>query len=87
LTTYSLCVLLKIHKVFFSSKGREMIMAIVTLDALGLKCPQLFLKIAAAFEDLNAGNILEVLAGSPTFETDVHRWCERGKKNTPLDKI
>ena len=43
-------------------------MATVKLNALGLKCPQPVLKIAAAFEDLKAGNILEVLAVVPPLK-------------------
>ena len=55
-------------------------MATVKLDALGLKCPQPVLKIAATSADLKEGDTLEVLADCPTFEKDVRLWCERVKK-------
>ena len=55
-------------------------MATINLDALGLKCPQPVLKIAAKSAELNSGDVLEVLADCPTFEKDVRQWCERTKK-------
>ena len=55
-------------------------MAMQTLDALGLKCPQPVLKIAAKSVELKPGDILEVLADCPTFEKDVRAWAERVKK-------
>jgi tRNA 2-thiouridine synthesizing protein A len=55
-------------------------MATVQLDALGLKCPQPILKIAAKVPELTQGDILEVSGDCPTFEDDVRKWCERMKK-------
>jgi tRNA 2-thiouridine synthesizing protein A len=55
-------------------------MATVNLDALGLKCPQPLLKIAAKSAELKSGDILEVVADCPTFEKDVRLWCKRTKK-------
>lgn len=55
-------------------------MATETIDALGLKCPQPILKIAAKAPDLKEGDVLEVLADCPTFENDVKTYCERMKK-------
>ena len=55
-------------------------MATITLDALGLKCPQPVLKIAAKSAEISNGDTLEVLADCPTFEKDVRLWCERTKK-------
>lgn len=55
-------------------------MATVNLDALGLKCPQPVLKIAAKSAELKTGELLEVTADCPTFEKDVRQWCERAKK-------
>ena len=55
-------------------------MATEVLDALGLKCPQPVLKIAAKAPDLNPGDVMEVLADCPTFEKDVNTWCDRMKK-------
>ena len=55
-------------------------MATVNLDALGLKCPQPVLKIAAKSSELKSGDLLEVVADCPTFEKDIRHWCERTKK-------
>lgn len=55
-------------------------MAVVTLDTLGLKCPQPVLKIAVKAPDMKQGDILEVWGNCPTFEKDVRVWCERLKK-------
>ena len=55
-------------------------MANVQLDALGLKCPQPILKIAAKVPELTQGDILEGSGDCPTFEDDVRKWCERMKK-------
>jgi tRNA 2-thiouridine synthesizing protein A len=55
-------------------------MAQVMIDAVGLKCPQPVLKVAAKSPDMNSGDILEVVADCPTFEKDLRTWCERMKK-------
>ena len=55
-------------------------MAVKILDTLGLKCPQLVLKIAVIAPDMKPGDILEVLGDCPTFEKDIRIWCERLKK-------
>jgi len=55
-------------------------MATIKLDALGLKCPQPVLKIAAKAAEMLNDDILEVLADCPTFEKDVRLWCGRTKK-------
>ena len=55
-------------------------MAVVILDAIGVKCPQPILKIAAKSTEMNSGDVLEVLGDCPTFEHDVRAWCERMKK-------
>jgi TusA-related sulfurtransferase len=55
-------------------------MAVVVLDAKGLRCPQPVLKIAAKVPELKPGDILEVVADCPTFEQDVRQWCEKMKK-------
>ena len=52
-------------------------MATEKLDALGLKCPQPILKVAALLPNLNAGDILEVEADCPSFPNDVKAWCQR----------
>jgi len=55
-------------------------MAIQTIDAKGLKCPQPTLKITAAAVRMNPGDVLEVIGDCPTFESDVRDWCARSKK-------
>ena len=55
-------------------------MAIVKLDAKGLRCPQPILKIAAMIPRLAPGDILEVEADCATFGADVRKWCDRMKK-------
>ena len=55
-------------------------MAVQTLNAVGLKCPQPVLKIAAKSPEMVAGDILEIVADCPTFEKDARAWCERLKK-------
>jgi tRNA 2-thiouridine synthesizing protein A len=55
-------------------------MATIRLDAVGLRCPQPVLKIAAKMPEMSSGDILEVLGDCPTFEEDVRKWCERMKK-------
>ena len=55
-------------------------MAVVKLDAKGLRCPQPILKIATMIPKLAPGDILEVEADCATFEVDVRKWCDRMKK-------
>ena len=55
-------------------------MATHTLDALGLKCPQPILKVAAKAKELQPGDMLEVLADCPSFPKDVEAWCTRMNK-------
>ncbi len=55
-------------------------MATVKLDAMGLRCPQPILKIAAKLPEMHDGDVLEVSGDCPTFEQDVRKWCERMRK-------
>ena len=55
-------------------------MALVKLDARGLRCPNPILKIAAMIPQLAEGDILEVSADCDCFEGDVRGWCERMNK-------
>jgi len=55
-------------------------MATKVIDARGLKCPQPQLKMLAESRSMNKGDIVEVVADCPTFETDVRQWCQRTKK-------
>ncbi len=56
-------------------------MATVNLDAMGLKCPQPVLKIAAISAQMNPGDVLEVTGDCSTFERDIRTWCQRMKKD------
>lgn len=55
-------------------------MATQQIDAIGLKCPQPVLKMAAKVPEMKPGDLLEVVADCPTFEKDVKTWCDRMKK-------
>lgn len=55
-------------------------MAVILIDANGLKCPQPVLKVAAKAPEMKPGDVLEVLADCPTFSKDITMWCERFKK-------
>jgi tRNA 2-thiouridine synthesizing protein A len=55
-------------------------MAVQSLDARGLKCPQPTLKITALAVKMKSGDILEAVADCETFEKDVRDWCGRTKK-------
>ena len=55
-------------------------MAVTTLDAKGLKCPQPTLKVTVLATKMKAGDILEVVADCSTFEKDIRDWCARSKK-------
>lgn len=55
-------------------------MAVVKLDATGLRCPQPVLKITTKSPELQPGDVLEVSGDCPTFEADVRKWCERMKR-------
>ena len=55
-------------------------MAVTTLDAKGLKCPQPTLKVTIMATKMKPGDVLEVVADCPTFENDIKDWCTRSKK-------
>jgi tRNA 2-thiouridine synthesizing protein A len=55
-------------------------MATTRIDALGLRCPQPVLKVAAKMPEMAKGDTLEVLGDCPTFEEDIRKWCDRMKK-------
>ncbi|MGC4122526.1 MAG: sulfurtransferase TusA family protein [Myxococcales bacterium] len=50
------------------------------LNALGMKCPQPVLKVAALVPQMAPGDTLKVSGNCPTFEADVRKWAERMKK-------
>ncbi|KAF0221564.1 MAG: hypothetical protein FD174_333 [Geobacteraceae bacterium] len=55
-------------------------MAVTTLDAKGLKCPQPTLKVTIMATKMKPGDVLEVVADCQTFENDIKDWCSRSKK-------
>lgn len=55
-------------------------MAVILLDVKGAKCPRPTLEMTIKIKDLKDGDILEVIADCPTFESDVKKWSERMKK-------
>ena len=55
-------------------------MANKTLDALGLKCPQPILKVAAEARTMESGDILEIKADCHSFPNDIKAWCEKTGK-------
>lgn len=50
------------------------------LDLRGLKCPQPTLKMTMAIHQYKKGDMLEVLADCPTFESDLKSWSQRTRK-------
>ena len=55
-------------------------MATEKLNALGLKCPQPILKVAAMLPQLNPGDTLEIEADCPSFPNDIKAWCQKTGK-------
>ena len=55
-------------------------MAIVVLDAVGLKCPQPVLKLATKALEMAPGDVLEIIGDCSTFEYDVRNCCKRLNK-------
>ena len=55
-------------------------MAVHTIDARGLKCPQPTLKLSAMVAKAKTGDLVEITADCPTFEKDVKDWCTRTKR-------
>ena len=62
-------------------------MATRFIDARGLKCPLPALKIQSEGLAMKSGEILEVLADCPTFETDARRLCDALKKALLFVKV
>ncbi len=48
-----------------------------TLDARGLSCPGPLMKLKASIDEMEAGQILKVLASDPGFYEDIKQWCKR----------
>jgi peroxiredoxin family protein/TusA-related sulfurtransferase/rhodanese-related sulfurtransferase len=49
----------------------------VQLDACGLSCPGPIVEVFKKINELNVGDMLEVLASDPGFMNDITAWCRR----------
>ncbi|BAS29227.1 hypothetical protein LIP_3415 [Limnochorda pilosa] len=47
-----------------------------SLDARGLLCPMPVVRARQAMQDLDAGDVLEILATDRGSVTDIPAWCE-----------
>ncbi len=47
-----------------------------TIDCTGLYCPMPVVKTKLELENMQSGEVLEVLADDPGFEKDLPNWCE-----------
>jgi tRNA 2-thiouridine synthesizing protein A len=48
---------------------------VVTIDALGRKCPIPIIMLAQRIGEVPIGSVIAVLADDPAAETDVPSWC------------
>ena len=48
---------------------------LLTLDALGRKCPIPIIMLAERINEVPVGEVIAVLADDPAAETDVPAWC------------
>jgi tRNA 2-thiouridine synthesizing protein A len=49
--------------------------ALVTIDALGRKCPIPIIMVADQIRDIPVGSIIAVLADDPAAYSDIPAWC------------
>ncbi|MGB9721791.1 MAG: sulfurtransferase TusA family protein [bacterium] len=49
----------------------------VTIDCIGLFCPQPIFQTRLELDKLNPGDILELLADDPAAEEDIKAFCRR----------
>ncbi len=47
-----------------------------TLDARGLSCPMPSVRTALALEDMQSGEVLEILTDDPVSKRDLPAWAE-----------
>ncbi len=47
----------------------------VTLDCVGLYCPMPIIQTKAKMEELEVGEVLEVVADDKGIEADIPAWC------------
>ena len=47
----------------------------LTLDCLGLKCPQPIIELARRIGEVQIGELIELLADDPAAAPDLAAWC------------
>lgn len=60
-----------------SSNSLEEIVPNISLNACGLQCPGPIMKVYQSMENMNEGDVLEVVATDPGFSNDIKSWCEK----------
>ena len=58
-----------------SPAGEAPPVPLVTIDALGRKCPIPIIMLAQRISEVPIGEVIAVLADDPAAETDVPAWC------------
>lgn len=58
-----------------SEENKDGAQAITTLDACGLFCPEPVMLLHNKIRDIDAGQILEILATDPSTTRDVPKFC------------
>ena len=55
--------------------------AALSLDCLGLKCPQPIIELARRIGEVDVGELVELRADDPAAEPDLAAWCRmRGQE-------
>ncbi len=49
----------------------------ISVDCVGLFCPQPIFQTRQALDKLNAGDIIELIADDPASEEDIKAFCKR----------
>lgn len=64
--------------------------ALVTIDALGRKCPIPIIMLAERLREVPVGGIIAVLADDPAAQPDIPSWCRMKAQDfvreVPLDR-
>src|SRR5574344_563752 len=76
---YSLMGGIKLNKV--NNKKKEVAMAlsstnILKIDACGLQCPGPIMKISEKINEIENGEIIEILSTDKGFKSDIEAWCD-----------
>jgi tRNA 2-thiouridine synthesizing protein A len=57
------------------TEANPQLQALVTIDALGRKCPIPIIMLAEQIRDVPVGGVIAVLADDPAAYSDVPAWC------------